>query len=313
MRKAMIDTLSRVFIFFSFIGLGALLVRLKRLNAEGLEGLSAYFYWLGFPAYLLGTFSQLPQPDAQMLIMVGVYCTAMIMAAIITYLILRLRHEPVTHGAGAAMASLINNSAFLGIPITISLFGKEAGLIGPFTVAADFLILFGVGCAALAYASGQGIRAALMRTLKNPTVLASAAGLLLMAFGVRFPLILQNGIDLMGHTASPVALVALGGMLGLLPARTLIAFNFASAIAVTGKILIAPALVAIALHLIGVPPLMFKVAVFLAACPTAISVFIQTRIYNTWFEGAAVSIAQSTVLSLLTLSALALILTAAPA
>jgi malonate transporter and related proteins len=308
----MLDTLSRVFIFFAMIGLGALLVRLKRLNSAGLDGLNAYFYWLGFPAYLIGTFAQLPKPDAAMLITVAAYCAAMVLAALITFMALRLRHEPITHRAGAAMASLINNSAFLGIPITISLFGPAAGHIGPLTVAADFLILFSLGCAGLAYASGQGLHSAMMRTLKNPTVIASGLGVLMMFIGLKFPPVFQNGLDLVGHTASPIALVALGGMLGLLPGRTLITLNWASAGAVVAKTLIAPAFVAIALHLIGTPALVFKVAVFLAACPTAISVFIQTRIYNTWYEGAAVAVTQSTVLSLITLSGLALVLTSLP-
>lgn len=308
----MIDTLGRVFIFFSFIGLGALLVRLKRIDKNGVDGLSAYFYWLGFPAYLAGTFSRLPRPDMHMLITIGVYSAAMIITALIVGFIVRAQREPLSHASGAGMASLINNSAFLGVPITIALFGEVSGHIGPFIVAADFLLLFGLGCAGLAYASGQGFKAALIRTLKNPTVIASALGLIMMAYGFRFPLLLDNGIELMGRTASPVALVALGAMLGLLPARTLITFTPASVTAVLAKTLLAPALVAIALYLIGVPPLVFKVAVFLAACPTAISVFVQARIYNTWYEGAAVAVTQSTVLSLLTLSGLALMLTAMP-
>ncbi len=48
---------------------------------------------------------------------------------------------------------------------------------------------------------------------------------------------------------------------------------------------------------------------FLSATPTAVSIFIQTKMYGLWFEGAAKTIAQSTVISLVTLSALAVMLT----
>jgi len=146
-------------------------------------------------------------------------------------------------------------------------------------------------------------------------VIASALGVLLMIFQVRFPPVLQNGLDLIGHSGPPVALVALGGMLGMMPAKTLLGFNRAAAIATVTKILLAPALVAAALYLVisvypaGADPLIFKVAILLAACPTAVSVFIQTRLYNVWYEGAGITIAQSTLFSLFTFSALALILT----
>ena len=49
----MFQTLSRVLIFFSFIGLGALLARTGRLSRVGIDGLSAYFYWLAFTLALL--------------------------------------------------------------------------------------------------------------------------------------------------------------------------------------------------------------------------------------------------------------------
>jgi predicted permease len=105
--------------------------------------------------------------------------------------------------------------------------------------------------------------------------------------------------------------VALGGMLGLMPASNLIRPDAASAAAIIGKILLAPALVAIVLTLLHVDPLTFRVFVFLSATPTAVSVFIQSKMYGLWFEGAARSVAQSTLISLFTLSALALLLTPA--
>ncbi len=103
--------------------------------------------------------------------------------------------------------------------------------------------------------------------------------------------------------------MALGGMLGLMPVKNLIRIDLMGALAIAGKILLAPAAVALALTLLHVDPLAFRVFVFLAACPTAVSVFIQTKMYGLWFEGAAATVAQSTLISLFTLSGLALILT----
>jgi len=305
----MLDTVIRVLVFFGFIGLGVGLVRFKRLNAAGLDGLSAYFYWLGFPAWLMVSFSKLPHIDAAMGQTLLVYIAAMVTAAAIVIVIARLARVAKDASIAAGMAGYINNSAFLGIPIALSLFGTEAVHTGPLIVAADFLVLFSLGCAGLAKASGHTFREAFVHTARNPTVIGALIGVALMLMGLRFVPPVENALDLLGKSGPPVALVALGGMLGLMDGPTLFRLDRASVLAIMGKILLAPVLVASALSLLHIDPATFKVCVFLSATPTAVSVFIQTKMYGTWFEGAAKTVAQGTVASLVTLSLLALLLT----
>ena len=207
------------------------------------------------------------------------------------------------------MAAFINNSAFLGVPITLSLFGKPAAQLGPLVVAVDFLALFSLGCASIAKASGHTFKEAFVRTAKNPTVIGALIGVALLVMGLRFPPPIETALDLMGRSGPPVALVALGGMLGMMPWRTLAGFDPVSAAAIVGKTMVAPALVALVLWGLHADAMTFKVCVFLAATPTAVSVFIQAKIYEVWFEGAAKTVAQSTVFSLITLSVLAVVLT----
>lgn len=304
----MLETLSRVAVFFGFIALGALLVRLKRLDQSGLNGLSAYFYWLAFPCWLLVSFSRLPPLDAGHARVLIVYIAAMLVAALIAVVLIRLFGGDRSHAIAAGMASLVNNSAFLGVPVVASLFGPKVMLMGPLVVAADFLVLFSIGCAGLAKASGHTFREALVHTSKNPTVIGAALGVALMSLNLHFPPVLDNALDLLGKSGPPVALVALGGMLGLMPAPRLIQPDRLSIFAMIGKIILAPTLVALALSWLRVDPLTFRVCVFLSATPTAVSVFVQTRMYDVWSEGAAKTVAQSTLISLFTLSALALLL-----
>jgi len=305
----MFDTLTRVLVFFAFIGLGALLVKLKRLNTQGLDGLSAYFYWLAFPCWLVTSFARLPRFQAPMAYTLLAYIAAMIATAVVVILAVRLLKGEKHDSIAAGMAAFINNSAFLGIPITLSLFGPETAAIGPLVVAADFLILFSLGCAGLAKASGKTFRDALVHTARNPTVIGALIGVALMLTGLHFPPAVEGALDLLGRSGPPVALVALGGMLALMPGRNLVRPDAASLTAIVGKILLAPAVVALILWALHADPLTFRVFVFLAATPTAVSVFIQTKMYGLWFEGAARTVAQSTLISLFTLSALALLLT----
>ncbi|MGA9659323.1 MAG: AEC family transporter [Asticcacaulis sp.] len=303
----MFDTLGRVLAIFCFIGLGAVLARTKRLMPQGLDGLSAYFYWLAFPCWLMTSFARLPHISTGVGISLIAYCAAMIITAVLVSLGVRLIKGPSPDNVAAGMASFVNNSAFLGVPIAISLFGPEVSQTGALIVAADFLVLFSLGCAGLSKASGKTIKLAVWQTLKNPTVIGGLIGILLMLLGIRFPPAAQTALDLLGKSGAPVALVALGGMLGLMPAANLIRPDITSVIAIAGKILIAPLCVAMAMTLLPVlthmpvDPLTFKLCVFFSATPTAVSVFIQTRMYGLWFEGAAKTVAQTTVISLFTL------------
>ena len=304
----MLQTVSRVAIFFALIALGALLSRLKPLTREGIGGLSAFVYWLGFPLWLVVTFTQLPRPGAEFAGPVAAYVAALILGAVITGVVARMIRVPTPLALASGSAALVNNSAFLGIPIAVSLFGAAGARIGPLFVAADFLVCFTIACAALAGASGHSVTAALLRTARNPTVIGAAVGVVCLFAGVRFPPVAESAMELIGKAGAPVALVALGGLLGLMPWRSLVTLDAPRAAAIAGKILLAPALVAAALVLVHASPDLFRVGVFMAACPTAVSIFIQARVYDIWADGAATTVAQSTLISLVTLSALAVML-----
>ncbi len=301
----MLQTVSRVAVFFALIALGALLSRLKQLSRDGIGGLSAFVYWLGFPLWLVTTFTQLPKPGADVAVPMAAYIVALVVGAVITGLAARSIRVPTGLSLAAGSAALVNNSAFLGIPIAVSLFGVAASRFGPLMVAADFLVCFTIACAALAGASGHKVTAALGRTARNPTVIGAAIGVICLFTGFHFPPIAESAMELLGKAGAPVALVALGGLLGLMPWRSIVTLDAPRAVAIVGKLLLAPALVALALYLVHASPDLFRIGVFMAACPTAVSIFIQARIYDVWADGAATTVAQSTVLSLITLSALA--------
>lgn len=304
----MFDNLSRVLLFFGFIGLGILLVRLKRLEPSGLDGLSAYFYWLGFPAYLIHAFANMPVPDAVSLKWLALYSGGFLITGAACFAIVRSLKGTAGDASGVSMSAIISNSAFLGLPIATQLLGPAAREVGPVFFIADFLLLFFAGCAALSLAGGKGMRFALIQTLRNPTVIGSAIGLTLLLTKTGLPPVLDQALDILGASSVPVALVALGGMLGLMPLSKLLKANPLSSIAITGKLLVAPAVIGGLLWAFGAPTLVLQTAIVLSACPTAVSVFVQTRMYGVWYEGAAIAVAWSTFLSLFTLSGLALVL-----
>ena len=77
------------------------------------------------------------------------------------------------------------------------------------------------------------------------------------------------------------------------------------ALALGVKLLAAPLLVWIALGLVGASAEARATATLLAACPTAVNVFIQTRAFGVFARGAAEAVVAGTVLSALTLTLIA--------
>jgi hypothetical protein len=123
---------------------------------------------------------------------------------------------------------------------------------------------------------------------------------------------LPGPIDLplswLAATASPVALVALGGLIGRERERPGPDDVAPLALTLTLKLLVAPLLVWSALGLAGIEPPVRATLTLLAACPTAVNVFIQTRALDIYARGAALAVIMGAVISAASLSAAARLL-----
>ena len=78
--------------------------------------------------------------------------------------------------------------------------------------------------------------------------------------------------------------------------------------AALAKLALFPLLAWFAIGLTPAPPAFRAGATLLAAAPTAVSVFIQTRAYNVFARGAARTVALTTALAMITLAVAVLLL-----
>ncbi len=301
------DLIARIAPFFAIIAAGALAARAGLLNARIGGWLSAYTFWIGFPALLVRWLGDAPPPDAGQAAALGAY--AGVMGGLILgvwALARRAGWAGPAAAAGLPMVSGVGNTAFLGAPLAAAVLGAAVRPIAATLVAVDFILLMGLAIAILQTgAASLGIGAALRRVLANPTVLGAGAGLALSATGTRLPGPADPALSLLAATASPVALLALGGLIGREGARPARRDLPPLALALGVKLLLAPHLVRGALGLLGAAPEIRATATLLAACPTAVNVFIQTRAFGVYARGAAEAVVAGTVLSALTLSLLA--------
>lgn len=306
-----LDVLSRVWPFFLLVGAGVALARLRLLDGPMTRGLSAYVYWVGFPALLLHSLSRLGRPGHDLLLGLFAYAAVGLLLMAATVTAGRALGWSRDERGAAGMASGVGNSAFLALPVTAAVLGAEAARLVAGVVAIDFAVLATAGVGLLGWAAGRSAWRSTVQAFRNPVVAAALAGVALALLDLALPEPLDRAVGMAAASGSPVGLVALGAALGLREAEGEAAPALAPVLlAALVKLAAFPLLAWLAIGLTPAPPLFRAGATLLAAAPTAVNVFIQTRTYGVWPRGAARIVALTTAASAITLSVVALLLTA---
>lgn len=310
MTAVIVDVLSRVLPFFLLVGAGVALVRLRLIDGPMAAGLSAYVFWIGFPALLIHSLSRMGTPGPALAWGLAAFAGAalLVMAGLLALGLMLgwTRRER----AGAALAGSLGNSAFLGLPIAAAVLGPEAARLAAGVVAVDFVLVAAVGIALLAWAGGRSIPGAAWRAMSNPIVVAALIGVAMAITGAALPDLLDRAVATAAVSGSPVALVALGAALALGSPDGQAAPRPGPVLAAAvAKLLVLPVLTWWAVGLTDAPAAFRLGAALLAATPTAVNVFIQTRALDVFARGAARTVALTTALAVLTLSAAAILLT----
>jgi malonate transporter len=138
--------------------------------------------------------------------------------------------------------------------------------------------------------------------LRNPLVVAPAAGLLLSATGIGLPTPIETFFNLLGAASGPCALFAVGLFIigkpfhGNVPELVWLSIL---------KLLIQPAVTwVLAFPVLGLDPFWGGSAVLLAGLPTGALVFTLAQNYDVWPEAASAVIIVTTILSVVTVSAI---------
>jgi len=306
-----LDICARVWPFFLLVAAGLALSRLRLLDARMTQGLSAYVYWVGFPALLVHSLSRLGRPGHDLLLGLAAYAAAGLAVTAAVTLAGRPAGWSRAERAGAGMAASVGNSAFLALPITGAVLGAETARLVAGVVAIDFVVMAATGVGLLGWAAGRSVWRSTLQAFRNPVVAAALAGVALALLDLAMPEPLDRAIGMAAASGSPVGLVALGTALGLSETEGDAAPAWSPVIiAALAKLIAFPLLAWLVIGLTPAPPAFRAGATLLAAAPTAVNVFIQTRAYGVFARGAARTVALTTALSLATLALVALLVQA---
>jgi hypothetical protein len=309
----MLAVLTIVAPVFVLMGLGYLAARVRYLP-EGAGAILAQFgFKVAMPAFLFRAMLNVGEMQASPLRLLAAYFAATAVVWTVATLASRaLLARPAEDGAAMAMGACFGNTVMLGIPIAITAFGPEAATPLALLIAVETPLLWIMATLHMEAArrgramSLSALREVLVDLAKNPIVASLVLGLAGRLLGLTLPSVPDRILGMLAQAAVPTALFAMG--------MTLAGFKVASewrtiGVLSTLKLALYPALAWLsAVHLFGLPPLWSAIAVLLAAMPVGANAYLFAARYDRAAAPVSAAIAASTVVAVVTVSALLLAL-----
>lgn len=213
---------------FSIIGLGYLLFRFNVLPEATSDGLSKIVMIICIPAVVISSFLTQPNadylmPNVLVLLTIASVCN-FALAFVVHSLLRRNSHfrrdlDSSTFSMGCSASTAI----FIGFPIIYVTHPEHAVRLLVHFALVQYLVVFPLGVALCEYFHARRIAAersfahlcilALRRTLKNPIIIAIAAGYAGTQLGLPVPSVVSSFVDELAKGAGMLALLAVGGSL----------------------------------------------------------------------------------------------------
>ncbi|HUP26351.1 MAG TPA: AEC family transporter [Candidatus Limnocylindrales bacterium] len=276
--------------------------RVKFLDKAAYKALTRFVFYIATSALIIQAVSSINVSDFNKFPrFILANCVIVIVGYLLVYVALRLSRVGYKTGASILFAGNVANSIYLGLPLIKILYGAEgllyaiAFLAIPLT-AADILGFYILSQWRFGKTS---IGSVLRDFFKNPIVISTAVGLLLLMLKVHLPAFIITSLDLLGVTATGLALFATGLFLSIFITKR---FNLRSAVMTSFvKLIFIPAVaLVIGKYIFALSGTPLFVTVMLAAMPSAIFSLIVATEYNFDERKTADAILLSSVLFLIT-------------
>lgn len=295
--------------FFALIGCGFFAARRGLLPEGAIAGLNAYVWYFALPCMAFRALALRPLAES----FDGRFVAAWLAGGWLVYagvaaLGRALFRAPAGEAVLLGQGAQLGNVGYMGIPLMFSLYGETGAALAVLAMLCDTLLIQVPTLAFLELAKAKGGNPAkaalgvLKGFAKIPVVTGVALAVAVVALGLRVPAAVTFFTDLLGRTAGPVALFAIGASLA---GRRISDGLKEVSLVVACKLAVAPLVVAAAMAAILGGGERAVVGVLLAALPVGGNYYLVAE--NSGYSGARASsaILISTVLGVASFSATA--------
>ncbi|MEM8935779.1 MAG: AEC family transporter [Pseudomonadota bacterium] len=292
---------------FGVVAAGILAGRLNILTADDSTVLNKFIYRAAMPAALFGLTAGAAPPEGADLSIAATYMIAAIIVLFSAYFFAQMFHGLARQPAGAhAFGSVFGNAVFLGLPIALSI----DGWIRPYAILilAEGVVVVALGL--ILYAPSDGatslggrIVRGLSGAVRNPLLIAAAAGFGLSALRVDLAAPIENFFGILGRAAGPTALFSLGLFLGTQALSNISQFAGRATTIAMAKLGLMPLIALSIAPVLGVPDGdYFGALALFVFVPTAVGAFVIAEQNGVYRTETAAAISLTSLLSLGTIS-----------
>lgn len=307
---AFLTAFNAVLPLFLIILAGLLFSRTRAASSYWIDILNKYALWIGFPALVINSLSQLDLeggPILQLILINSAYIVACILLA---YPVSRLLKLSNLQRRTLFLIFAFGNVAYLGMPVLQNMMGEQ---ILPVAAILSAVYVFWLLTLALVLVEvhaeeGQLHISKLMASLvKNPLLLSVMVGVLILAFNIRLPAALAKTISMFSGSVTPIVLFSLGIFMGYQSRGTLRDWAFTGVFVVITMILF-PALFHLSIRGSNMPADYIKASILDAAMPLGLTPYALSQQYHLDTPFAARTVVLATLVSVVILPIWSLIL-----
>lgn len=189
------------------------------------------------------------------------------------------------------------NTAFIGYPIVLGVYGNEGFLHAIFydLAIAVMFVIFGV---TLSNVFGGDKREVLKNGLTFIPLWAIVLGIIFNVFNIPMGYVLENSLNYLGNSAIPLIMLSLGLTINFREFRSYLSDNLCLSFF---RLLLAPVILYVILLWVGFDGLILRVSVLESAMPTAMNALVLAITYDLDVELVSSVVFVTTILSLITL------------
>ena len=290
---------------FLMIGVGYFLKRIDFLSEKDIEPLNKIVMYVLLPCMI---FSALYSANMDMLPTLGtlpfIILAESLICGVIAYIILKLRHFDDIKMWSVLLPLLISNTAFVGYPVTLGVFGHQGFVMAVFCDLATtciFLILSFI----LVLKFGGTIKNAFKKILLFPPLWAMILGIIFNLFNIPVGPIVDKTVNYLADGAIPLIMISLGLAIkfdGF--SRNKFSVGINSII----KLVLCPVVTLVIVSLIGFGDLQSNIGIIEAAMPSGTMSLVLAITYKLDYELTSDCILVNALISLITLPVIIMLL-----
>lgn len=259
---------------FILIALGYLAVKSRLMPADALPGLGRFVLYFAMPALIFNTLTRMEFSavfDPSYLLAYG-FGSLITFAFGLTFSKTVLQDSLAGSGVKAIGMSM-SNSAFFGLPVLLLMFDNPPTNAFAMCLMIENLLILPLALVTIEYGIGRekdshlfdAWKSVLARIVRNPLIIAIAAGVSTSAIGLPLPGFIDQSLEMLARTSAALALFVVGGSL----VSTTLKGNVGEiGTVVAGKLLLHPLAVALLIWLLpDFDPQLQAAAIIMASMP----------------------------------------------